>query len=130
MKKGNLVMDFWPIFRHYLRTWFFIDLVASIPYSWFFGEDHPDFWPDDGFDEIEEIEGEHIFTGSNYNMLRIRFAKLETARTHFVPAISGFTFELPQMLRLMKLFRFFAIAKITQFFKIRKVIYQVRSFPS
>lgn len=35
-KKGYLVMTRKDIALYYLQTWFFIDLVASFPYSWFF----------------------------------------------------------------------------------------------
>ena len=55
MKRG-------PIIRHYLRTWFLLDLVATFPYSWFVAENKIDYWPDDGFDEIEANDG-RIFAG-------------------------------------------------------------------
>jgi hypothetical protein len=32
--KGNLVMQRSKIVGHYVRNWFFIDLVASFPYAW------------------------------------------------------------------------------------------------
>lgn len=35
-KKGYLVMKRKDIVINYIKTWFFIDLVASFPYSWFF----------------------------------------------------------------------------------------------
>jgi hypothetical protein len=35
-KKGYLVMKRRDIVINYIKTWFFIDLVASFPYSWFF----------------------------------------------------------------------------------------------
>ena len=35
-KKGYLVMSRKDIAVNYLQTWFFIDLVASFPYSWCF----------------------------------------------------------------------------------------------
>lgn len=38
-KKGNLIMERRMIIFTYMRTWFLIDLIASIPYSWFLGED-------------------------------------------------------------------------------------------
>jgi hypothetical protein len=44
MKRGLIV-------RHYLRTWFIIDLLATIPLSWFFDDLVIDYWPNDGFDE-------------------------------------------------------------------------------
>lgn len=34
--KGYLVMKRRDIVFNYLTTWFFIDLIASFPYSWFF----------------------------------------------------------------------------------------------
>lgn len=48
-----------PIIRHYLRTWFLIDLIATFPYSWFFKERSIDYWPDDDFDEINEISNDN-----------------------------------------------------------------------
>ena len=32
-KKGNLVMKRNLVFYHYLKTWFFVDLIASFPYA-------------------------------------------------------------------------------------------------
>ena len=36
-KKGYLVMKRKDIVKNYLKTWFFIDLVATFPYSWVAG---------------------------------------------------------------------------------------------
>ena len=36
-KKGYLVMKRKDIVKNYFKTWFFIDLVASFPYSWVVG---------------------------------------------------------------------------------------------
>lgn len=55
-KKGNVIMKRGPIARHYLRTWFVIDLLATLPYGWCFKEKNIDYWPDDDFDETAEIE--------------------------------------------------------------------------
>ena len=35
-KKGYLVMKRKEIVKNYLKTWFFLDLLASFPYSWVF----------------------------------------------------------------------------------------------
>ena len=35
--RGTLVLDQRKIIRHYMRSWFLIDLVASFPLDWFFG---------------------------------------------------------------------------------------------
>lgn len=51
-KKGNVIMKRGPIIRHYLRTWFLVDFLATIPYSWFTMDKDVDYWPYDGFDEI------------------------------------------------------------------------------
>ena len=51
-KRGNVIMKRGPIMRHYLRTWFPLDFIATVPYSWFVQETNIDYWPDDGFDEI------------------------------------------------------------------------------
>ena len=37
-KKGNVIMKRGPIIRHYLRTWFFLDFLATIPITWFLPE--------------------------------------------------------------------------------------------
>jgi CRP-like cAMP-binding protein len=36
-KKGYLVMKRKDIIKNYLKTWFWIDLVATFPYSWVMG---------------------------------------------------------------------------------------------
>ena len=56
-KKGNVIMKRGPIIKHYLRTWFLLDLVSTFPYSWFVKERNVDYWPDDGFDEITAEDG-------------------------------------------------------------------------
>ena len=45
-KKGSLVMKRRHIMCRYLKTWFIIDLLASIPFSWFISED--DLYHHDG----------------------------------------------------------------------------------
>jgi len=57
-KKGNLIMKRGPIMRHYLRTWFIIDFLATIPYSWFVKDLVIDYWPDDDFDETAELDND------------------------------------------------------------------------
>ncbi len=37
-RKGNLVIESGKIILYYFCTWFFIDLIASIPYSWILGD--------------------------------------------------------------------------------------------
>jgi len=37
-KKGYLVMKRKEIIKNYMKTWFFIDFIASFPYSWVFTE--------------------------------------------------------------------------------------------
>ena len=34
LKKGAVVMNRYLVAKHYLKTWFFIDLVSSFPYDW------------------------------------------------------------------------------------------------
>jgi len=38
-KKGALVSNNRQIIVHYLKTWFFLDLLASFPYSYFISND-------------------------------------------------------------------------------------------
>lgn len=60
-KKGNVIMKRGPIFKHYLRTWFFLDFIATVPITWFLPEKKIDYWPDDDFDEIEAETAGGIF---------------------------------------------------------------------
>jgi hypothetical protein len=34
LRKGILVMNRREIINNYFKTWFFLDLLASFPYSW------------------------------------------------------------------------------------------------
>jgi hypothetical protein len=34
LKKGAVVMNRYQVFKHYLKSWFFIDLISSFPYDW------------------------------------------------------------------------------------------------
>lgn len=45
-KKGSLVMKRRHIMCRYLKTWFVIDLLASIPFAWFISDD--DIYNEDG----------------------------------------------------------------------------------
>ena len=45
-KKGSLVMKRRHIMCRYLKTWFIIDLLASIPFAWFITDD--DLYNEDG----------------------------------------------------------------------------------
>ena len=60
-KKGNIVMKRGPIIRHYLRTWFIFDALATIPWSWAFKDKDIDYWPDDDFDETAVIDDSPFF---------------------------------------------------------------------
>lgn len=50
-KRGYLIMKRGKIVRHYLKTWFIIDFIATLPLSWFVEDLDIDYWPYDGFDE-------------------------------------------------------------------------------
>ena len=41
-KKGYLVMKRKEIIKNYLKTWCFIDIMASFPYSWVMDNDDSD----------------------------------------------------------------------------------------
>lgn len=41
-KKGYLVMKRKEIIKNYVKTWFFLDLLASFPYSWIIDEKKTD----------------------------------------------------------------------------------------
>jgi hypothetical protein len=49
MKRGKIV-------RHYLKKWFIVDLIATLPISWFIQDLDIDYWPYDGFDETNAID--------------------------------------------------------------------------
>jgi len=46
-KKGHVVMKRGVIIKHYLRTWFIIDLLASFPYAWVIKDKKIDYWPEE-----------------------------------------------------------------------------------
>ena len=108
MKRG-------PIMKRYLRTWFIFDFIATLPITWFIPERNVDYWPDDDFDETAAINGDS-------NMFLTR-SLLETER--LVSTLSDF--DPAQTFRLLKLFRFVRVIKINQVFKLRRLIYRVRS---
>lgn len=83
-KKGNVVMRRGPIIRHYLRTWFIFDFIATIPFTWFIADRDVDYWPDDDFDETAAIENGISLV--RYNHLPHQF--LETDR--LVATLSDF----------------------------------------
>ena len=85
-KKGNPVMKRGLIIKHYLRTWFIIDLIATLPYTWFVSERNIDYWPDDDFDETEEIDSEgNLWYTKNLAMRRIL---LETSK--YIDTLASF----------------------------------------
>jgi hypothetical protein len=68
-KKGNLILKRGPIVRRYFKTWFFPDLFASFPYTWFlrytYVPDIDNLEEDDGYDNIVNTVVES--TGSNHS---------------------------------------------------------------
>lgn len=55
-KKGNLIMKRNLIIRHYIRTWFVIDILASFPYNWIITTKHVNYWPDEIYTDIKSGE--------------------------------------------------------------------------
>jgi hypothetical protein len=102
--------------RHYLRTWFIFDFIATIPITWFIPERNVDYWPDDGFDETEALKDDTLMARSF-----LETDRLVTTLTDFDPA---------QTMRLLKLLRFVRIIKINQVFKLRRLVYRVRNSQS
>ncbi len=47
-KKGYLVMKRKDIILNYCKTWFFLDLLASFPYSWVISNEDTEEESDDG----------------------------------------------------------------------------------
>ena len=106
-KKGNIIMKRGPIVRHYMRTWFVIDLLATFPWSWFFADRNIDYWPDDDFDETADINN-----GVFHSMVmggQVGHNFLDTEK--FVDRLSDF--DIAQTVRLMKLIRFIKIIRVT-----------------
>jgi hypothetical protein len=122
-KKGNVVMKRGPIIRHYLKTWFIVDFLSTIPYSWFIKERDIDYWPDDDFDETAAVDDQNNWFFSRH-FSRIGSIYLETDK--YVSALSDF--DPAQTARLMKLIRFIRVIKINQIFKLRKLIYRFEWF--
>lgn len=60
MKRGVII-------KHYLRTWFLIDFIATFPYSWIIKDKKIDYWPEEHMQsEEEQSANEDIF---NFNAL-------------------------------------------------------------
>lgn len=105
-----------PIIKHYLRTWFLVDLLATLPYSWFTKDRDIDYWPNDDFDEIGAMKYSlptELFSLNSFNVDSSKFSS----------ELSDF--DLAQTVRLMKLIRVVKFIKINQIFKLRKLIYRV-----
>ena len=101
--------------KHYLRTWFLFDFIATIPVTWFIPERNVDYWPDDDFDETAALKGD---TGGIFVGMRqfLETDRLVTTLADFDPA---------QAMRLLKLARFVRVIKINQVFKLRRLVYRV-----
>jgi hypothetical protein len=117
-KKGNVIMKRGPIIRHYLRTWFIFDLLATFPFNWIFPDAKVDYWPDDGFDEINSDDGRIFIAKAFGSYLGYTLDAVATASPIY-------DIDLPQILRLLKMLRFPRLLKVTKIFKLRKLIYRV-----
>jgi hyperpolarization activated cyclic nucleotide-gated potassium channel 2 len=72
-KKGSLVMKRRHIMCRYLKTWFIIDLLASIPFTWFISDD--DLYNEDG--ELMRKEAMAHHTSQLLRLLKLfRFMRI------------------------------------------------------
>lgn len=110
-KKGNIIMKRGLVVRHYLRTWFIFDLLATFPFNWAINEKKIDYWPE--YHESDEDD--------DFSNIFIKAANLPPT---FSPT-SETDFGLPALLRLLKLIRIARLIKFFQLFKLRKLVYRV-----
>jgi hypothetical protein len=129
-KRGNLIMKRGPIMRHYLRTWFIVDLLATIPWSWLVKDRMIDYWPDDDFDETAELNDDdwNIYVSTEVNGSGGFISKVSRLLVDTSRYMNLSESDMAQALRLMKLIRFIRVIKLTQIFKLRKLIYRYEWF--
>jgi hypothetical protein len=113
-KKGHVVMQRGVIIKHYLRTWFLLDLLASFPYSWVISDKKIEYWPEEHVEEPSDDFSEDFVSARMLGTLPPVF-----------PTSSAVDFGLPALLRLLKIIRIVRLIKFFQIFKLRKLIYRV-----
>ena len=102
-KQGNLVMERKLVILNYLRTWFFMDLFASFPYSIVFG----------------------ITSGGGSSDAQT------SDSTSQAPQSGGNTsavYKTPQLLRLLRIVRFLRILRLLRVLKLRKLLMRLEDY--
>jgi CRP-like cAMP-binding protein len=101
IKRGNLVMERKYVVMNYLRTWFFMDLFASFPYSW-----------------IIEITSSDEETSDE-----------ETTSSESNSSGGGSAvYKTPQLLRLLRIVRFLRILRLLRVLKLRKLMMRLEDY--
>lgn len=102
--KGYLVMKRKDIVMNYIKTWFFIDLVASFPYSWFF-----------------EISGQ---TEDDINTASASTTDYSNIDSSSDGSTSTLLTRTPQLLRLIRIVRFLRFLRLLRVFKLKKLLFK------
>lgn len=103
LKKGNLEMERKYIILNYMRTWFFMDLFASFPYSWV----------------IEFTSTDTESTESNTT---------DDTTTSDADSGGSAVYKTPQLLRLLRIVRFLRILRLLRVLKLRKLLMRLEDY--
>ena len=102
---GNLIMERRYIIFHYMRTWFFMDLFASFPYSWII--------------DLTSSGDEADSTGE----------AAQSASTTSQSSDGGSAvYKTPQLLRLLRIVRFLRILRLLRVLKLRKLLMRLEDY--
>ena len=121
-KKGHVVMKRGIIIKHYLRTWFLIDLIATFPYSWIVTDKKIEYWPEEH--EIkDESDSSNAIDSNNSTIANVgimydpylpfnyHYKVLSAGLPPVFTTTSATDFGLPALLRLLKLVRLVRLIK-------------------
>lgn len=98
-RSGDLIMQRKYIMFNYLRTWFFMDLFASFPYSWVIT------LTSTGGDESEDTTTEEQESSGG-----------------------SAVYKTPQLLRLLRIVRFLRILRLLRVLKLRKLLMRLEDY--
>ena len=98
---GNLIMQRKYIIFNYLRTWFFLDLFATFPYSYVIGLTSSD----SSSEEDEENSDNSSSSGG-----------------------ASAVYKTPQLLRLLRIVRFLRILRLLRVLKLRKILMKLEDY--
>lgn len=102
---GNLVMERKKIVLNYMRTWFFMDLFASFPYSWV-------------------IE----FTSSSSEEDASEESTTSSGDSSQNSGGGSAVYKTPQLLRLLRIVRFLRILRLLRVLKLRKLLMRLEDY--